>query len=321
MTHSLFRIAIITLFLTSVCAAAEQAERTIAVTFDDVPAVNVLQTDLAGRRDMTLRLLSSIASRRIPVVGFVNERQLYEGDQLQDERVDLLRLWIAAGLELGNHTYSHPDLHRVSLEAFQEDVIRGEPVTRELLASRDRALRYFRHPYLHTGRDLATKVALEDFLAARGYRIAPVSIDNSEWIFARAYLLALRGGDDALAVRIGSDYVDYMIGMLRYYEAQSQALFERNIAHVLLVHANELNADWFGELADRIADAGYEFVDLDTALEDPAYDSEDTYTGPGGITWLHRWGITRDVDRSIFRGEPATPEYVLELTELPEHSY
>ena len=60
------------------------------------------------------------------------------------------------------------------------------------------------------------------------------------------------------------------------------------------------------KLIDSLRLRGYRFVALDAALEDPAYTSEDTYVGPGGITWLHRWAITRDVDRSLFRGEPTT---------------
>lgn len=46
------------------------------------------------------------------------------------------------------------------------------------------------------------------------------------------------------------------------------------------------------------------------ALADPAYASPDTYPGPGGITWLHRWAITRGVDRAVFAGEPEAPDRV-----------
>ena len=124
-----------------------------------------------------------------------------------------------------------------------------------------------------------------------------------------------------MAERIGRDYVEYMLRMFAFYEEQSQRLFERNIAHVLLVHANELNSVWFGSLADRLGEIGYEFVSLEEALEDPAYASADTFTGAGGITWIHRWAITRQVDPKMFVGEPETPDYIMELTQLPEHSY
>ena len=310
------------IFLASSISLAQEIARKMAVTIDDLPNVNVAVDTDHGRRRMTLDLLNGLAGRDIPAIGFVNETQLYNQDgQLIDSRVDLLQLWLAAGFDLGNHSFSHPDLHRVPLEEFKADVVRGEIMIRELLAEFGKSPQFFRHPYLHTGTSLETKSDFETFLGAKGYRVAPVSIDNSEWIFARAYVIALRTGDDELASQIGRDYVDYMLKMVSYYEDQSRQLFGRNISHVLLIHANQLNADWFATLADRLAAMDYEFVSLDDALEDPAYQSADTYTGPGGITWLHRWAMTRDEDRSMFQGEPETPGYVLELTRLPEHSY
>jgi hypothetical protein len=112
-----------------------------------------------------------------------------------------------------------------------------------------------------------------------------------------------------------------MLRIFAFYEDQSQQLFERNISHMLQVHANELNAVWFDSLADRIVEIGYEFVSLEKALEDPAHASADTFTGPGGITCIHHWAITRQVDPTMFVGKPETPGYILELTQLRDHSY
>jgi peptidoglycan/xylan/chitin deacetylase (PgdA/CDA1 family) len=151
-------------FVSSALTAQEPA-RKVAVTFDDLPTVNLVDTSDAGRRTMTLSLLKTLADRRIPAIGFVNERQLSENDELVDERADLLRLWLAAVLSLGYHSYSHPDLHKVPLKDFQVDVLRGERVTRELLAEYERQPQFFRHPFLHTGTDLETKRSLENFLA------------------------------------------------------------------------------------------------------------------------------------------------------------
>ena len=98
--------------------------------------------------------------------------------------------------------------------------------------------------------------------------------------------------------------------MVSYYEDQSHSLFAREIPQILLVHANELNASYLQPLLAALRDRGYRFIDLETALKDPAYQSPDTYVGPGGITWLHRWAITRGVDKDFYRGEPTTPQWV-----------
>jgi hypothetical protein len=182
-----------------------------------------------------------------------------------------------------------------------------------LLAGRERTLRWFRHPYLHTGRDLETKRAVEAFLAARGVRVAPVTIDNAEWIFARAYLVADEAGDAEARGRVADEYVAYMERKTDYYERQSLELFGREIPQVLLVHANRLNADHFARVAAFLAARGYRFVTLAAALDDPAYASPDTYTGAGGITWLHRWALSREPRGRIVEDEPRTPPWVLEL--------
>jgi hypothetical protein len=51
-------------------------------------------------------------------------------------------------------------------------------------------------------------------------------------------------------------------------------------------------------------------VPLDSAMRDPIYRSRDTYVGQAGITWLHRWAITRGTPGSAFAGEPTVPEWV-----------
>ena len=60
------------------------------------------------------------------------------------------------------------------------------PTVGRLLEQKGRRLRYFRHPYLHAGRDTATKEALERFLVDHGYRIAPVTVDALSIAISRA---------------------------------------------------------------------------------------------------------------------------------------
>lgn len=290
--------------------------RRVAVTFDDLPGVSVAGDGTAKPLDgMTQRLVATIADSGAPVVGFVNEGKLYADDRLDPKRVESLRRWTDAGFELGNHTRDHVDLNAVDQYAFEEQVARGETVTKELLAERGRRLRFFRHPYLHTGRDLATRDAVLAYLAGRGYTVAPVTHDNSEWIFARAYANALVRNDSALGERVAAAYVPYMDAKFDYFERQSKALFGREIPQVLLLHANSLNADRFGELARMMRARGYAFVPLEEALRDEAYRSPDSYVGPAGITWLHRWALTRN-RAMVLPDEPKTPAWVLETARV-----
>jgi peptidoglycan/xylan/chitin deacetylase (PgdA/CDA1 family) len=287
--------------------ATPEPARMVAVTFDDLPGVAQGDHSVATHAEITDGLLRHIREQRVPAIGFVNEDKLLTGGRVDERRVAFLRQWVQAGLELGNHGYSHLDFHRTPLDAYTADVMRGDSVTRLVLAESGARPRYFRHPFLHTGRTLEDRRRFEASLAERGYRVAPVTIDNHDYLFAAAYDRAL---DDSVRARIADEYISYMERVTAYYEQQSTALLGREIPQVLLLHANNLNAEHFGRLAQMYARRGYAFVPLERALQDPAYASEDSYTGPAGITWIHRWALTQGKRGSFFAGEPEVPDWV-----------
>jgi peptidoglycan/xylan/chitin deacetylase (PgdA/CDA1 family) len=282
----------------------------MAITFDDLPAVSVVRQDDHYREALTDRLLGAIGRQRVPAIGFVNEGKLFADGRLVPRRVELLQRWLAANLELGNHTYDHTDLHLTSLAEFERGVLEGEAVTRAMLAKAGRTPRYFRHPFLHTGRDLATKRKFEQFLHEHGYRVAPVTVDNYDYLFAAAYDRALEHGDSAGARAIAETFLEYMLRVVAYYEGQSRALFGREIPQVLLLHANWLNATHLDELVEALRARGYRFTTLDAALTDFAYRSQDEFVGPGGISWLHRWALTSGRRGAFFAGEPEVPKEI-----------
>ena len=282
--------------------AENSSPREVAVTFDDLPSPQ--SYDVATLRDLTSKLLKSITSSQVPVIGFVNESKLHQGNELS-ARTAILKMWLDAGVELGNHTYSHLRLYNTPLDKFQEDVIRGETVTKKLLAERGMKLRYFRHPTLNTGPNLETKHAFEKFLAARGYTIAPVTIDNSEWIFADVYAKAKQHGDQATMKLVADAYLPYLEEVFQFYEKLSMDVLGYEVKQTLLLHANMLNADYLDDIVRMLKRRGYAFISLEQAPTDKAYGLPDNYVGTAGISWLQRWAITKGGE---FRPEPELPE-------------
>lgn len=200
--------------------------------------------------------------------------------------------WLEAGLELGNHTYSHRDLNVTPLQEFQADVIRGETVTRKMSQAAGKPFRYFRHPFLHVGERLEKRRAFETFLATHGYTVAPVTVDNDDFVYAAAYARALRRGDAAAAERIGDDYLRYIDEVFAFFEAATRQVVGRDIPHVLILHANSLNGDRSGEVARAIARRGDRFIPLEDALRDEAYRRSDDFVGAPSNSWLNHWEIT-----------------------------
>lgn len=298
--------------LLSLSIFAQRVERTIAVTIDDLPVV-VTQSDAKKREAITKKLLAHIKKAKVPAIGFVNENKLYTDGKRNDEQVELLKMWLDAGLELGNHTYSHRSADSISVEEYTQDIIRGEEITKQLLAAKGMKMRYFRHPFLQTGSDMAKKNAIYEFLSDNGYTVAPISFDNGDYIFARALDIARDKNDADLMKRVGEAYVPYMEAKLDYWERQSIKTLGRPMSHTLLLHANSINAEFFGDLAAMLKKRGYKFVSLQESLKDEAYRLPDNFTRRAGISWLHRW--TLDKGREfVLPDEPMVPEFVLKAS-------
>ena len=310
--NMVMRFVSILLLVIAANALGQTSNRTVAVTIDDLPVVST-RRDIENRREITRKLLRHIRKANVPAIGFVNENKLYTADKRDEQQIDLLRMWLDAGLELGNHTYSHRSLNTIPLTDYQADVLKGEAITRELLSRKKKPLTYFRHPFLQTGRTIEIKDQFAAFLQKHGYTIAPISFDNADYIFSRAYDNAFDKKDQQLMKRVGEAYVPYMEAKLNYWERQSVKLFGREISQTLLIHANFINSDYFDDLAAMFKRRGYRFVTLEEALKDDAYRLPDTYIGAGGISWLHRWA--REKGREfVVSDEPKVPEFVLKAS-------
>ncbi len=283
----------------------------IALTFDDLP-LNGRDRGLEITTGVNRRILAELKKAGAPAVGFVNEAKLYREGEI-DARIGLLRMWLDGGAELGNHTFSHPSINDTPFPEYRDDVLRGETVTSWLLNRRGQKLTYFRHPFLRTGLTAETKTALATFLNERGYQVAPVTIENSDWAFNSIYVQAKIRGDEKVLAKTARDYLAFSKAELEFFEKTTQTLFGRPIAHVFLLHANELNADHLGEVLGRLSASGYRFISLGEALQDPAYGQPDPYVGPAGANWLYRWdlGMGRKID---WKTEPEPPKYALTNT-------
>jgi len=273
--------------------AAHGREIKIALTFDDLPALSIVSDQ--GYIDSTnIKLLRGLKQHRFPATGFVNEGKLDEGER--KAQIANLKRWVDAGMELGNHTFSHESPNTLGAPEYIADIARGEPVTRALMAGHHRRLRWFRHPYLETGYPASVKALIETWLAGHGYRIAPVTIDAEDWEFAEPYDDAIARNDVAAQRRIKSEYLSYTEKRIGWSLASARILFGRDISHVMLLHGTRLNADSIDELAYLLKRLHLRPVSLARAMRDRAYRNPDGYGGKDGINWLERWSLSLGKD-------------------------
>jgi peptidoglycan/xylan/chitin deacetylase (PgdA/CDA1 family) len=250
---------------------------------------------------MTEHLLKPFHDQKIPVIGFVNAGQ--QVDVGAEGLREILDLWLDAGADLGNHSYSHLNLNNVTIQQYLDDIVKGEPILRAALQAHGKKLEFYRHPFLYTGSTVEMKRQIQQFLDQHGYRVAPITLDTSDYEFAALYT------KPEFRDRVKRDYVPYMESVVSFFEQRSVEVVGREIPQTLLIHASQLNADLMPDLLAMFRRRGYTFITLDQALADDAYRLPEEYVGPNGFSWIHRWSKTKGMPP---KGEPNPPAWVEE---------
>lgn len=287
-----------TLVLLLLLASRAAAAPTVAVTLDDLPFVGPTKpgdTHAAA----TERILATLAARTTPVGVFVTCSRIGEGEEA------LLQRWKATGAEIGNHSTAHRSVDDLGPTAWAADVKACGERLHALLGAD--AAPWFRYPFLQRGRKVEARDAAAAAVDAMGYRTAPVTIDTADWLLSKLYVEALEAGDAARAKDIAAAHVEHVVATARQARATAQRRLGRDVAHVLLLHVNALEADNLGAALDALAAEGFAFVPLSEAMEDPVYAQRDDYAGPIGLSWLYRlapaeggsWAFERGQMRAI----------------------
>lgn len=257
----------------------------IAITFDGLPGPE--DESAENQRAINEHILKVLEKFHAPAIGFVNEGRLYNKGQTK-EKIAILKLWVHNGYPLANHTYSHKFLSEEKLEDFEKDVIKGAEVSKKLMTDSGMPYRYFRHPYLDTGKTKEMRSSFESFLKKENYIIAPVTVDTADWVFEERLLKNPKDKEKILA-----QYLAYTKTKFMFYKATSEKIFGRNIKHIWLLHVNFINSYVMEDVFKIAEELGYKFITLDQALEDKAYQEPDNYYASDGMSWLYRWDFTR----------------------------
>jgi peptidoglycan/xylan/chitin deacetylase (PgdA/CDA1 family) len=276
------RATIFAMMFTFCAPAARAQQRTVALTFDDLPAAGT--SSAADARSFNLSILDSLNRHHAPAIGFVIEHRAQElaGEEVLDE-------WVKRGYDLGNHSLSHVEMNNLTTDQVEQEITGGEGAFVRALAKASKKPRYFRFPENHTGDTKEKHDTVAAFLIQRGYRLAPCTIDNEDYVFNVAYLKMLANRDQASAARLRAEYLAYTSTEIDYYAGVHKQIFGREIPHVMLLHVNKLNADMIDSVLALFAQKQYRFVSLDSALDDPAYSIPDEFVTKEGWMWAYRW--------------------------------
>jgi len=269
--------------------SATPERRPILITVDDLPvAAGRLHQDPADRERVTRGLLDVLAKHHIRAVGFV-----IAGNIRGDSDCRLLDLWLAAGHELGNHSYGHPNYAGMDSAAYIADLEKGRAALQDVLAPHGKNVRFFRFPMLREGETPEKLDAVRRYLASSSQRNLPVTIDNQDWSFEEPWLEALQIHDTTATRLLADDYLASIRVATRNQEALGDELFGRPVPQVLLLHANDVGARNWDALFTWLEGTGHRFATADEVLADPAFSESHAFVWNYGCGLWDRIGHQR----------------------------
>ena len=254
----------------------------VALTFDDLPvhgAVPAGRTRVDVIRDILAALRAAGAPR---VYGFINAGR--GGDT--PEGAEILRLWREAGYPLGNHAFTHMNLHANTVDDFEKDVLANEPVLRPLMGQED--WHWFRYPYLREGETVEKRRAAAAMLRRHGYRVAQVTLNFDDWAYHDPYARCVAKDDQEAIAWLKESYLTRAAESLDFGREAARLVQGREIGHVMLMHVGGFNAVMMPALLDLMRARGFGHATLDEAQADPIYEADPDFATRDGATWLDR---------------------------------
>ena len=278
----------------------------VAITIDDIPRHGDLAPGIS-REGVSRRIIKALKDNGVAgAYGFTNGTF----QRKHPEQISILKEWLAGGYSLGNHTWHHSDLDKMSVSAYEADIAKQDRLLQSL-ASYSPLVRHrlmFRYPYLNEGNTLAKRNAIRAYLAERGYRIAEVTADYYDWAWTDAYSRCLDRDDNKSVSWLKTHVIEAANRHLHQSEDVAKLLFNRDIAQILLIHASVFNAITLQSILESWRAHGVQFISLDEALADPVYTLNPNLPYADGRNFLEQMALARNVNIDKFRD----PTYTIE---------
>ncbi|HEV2322910.1 MAG TPA: polysaccharide deacetylase family protein [Terracidiphilus sp.] len=271
----------------------------VALTFDDVPASGGLHVG-ETRVGIITRLIGELKADHLKgIYGFVNATGISDDPDLQQA----LRLWVAAGMNIGNHTFDHPALDDTTAEAYIHNIAVNEPTLRQYDPTGD--WHWFRYPYLEEGNTLEKREAVRAWLFKNGYRIAQVTLNFQDDDWDDPYGRCLAKHDQAAIDWLKQSYMDNAAEFIRLGRQEQIVAFGHEVPNVLLLHETDFTTLMLPSLIQLLRSQGFRFAPLAKVERNPVYSLDPREPNPGGGSLTNQVLDARHLRYPPFKPEPA----------------
>lgn len=235
-------------------------QRSIALTIDDLPFVG------ESKNAHLERIIQALTSNKVPATGFII------AGEVRADNWPMLQKFRDSGFGLGNHTLTHANLNKMTVEAYIQEIQKSDKILSSVLTKP----KYFRFPYLVEGQG-SKKEKIMHYLFSKNYRIAPITIDSKDFIFNQLLLSVPEKERRFFLNVLKPCYIDFIWEQTKKAEEQQASGKKPQPPQILLIHANLLNAYVLPDIIQMYRENGYAFVSLKQALR-PSQTSQNPRT-------------------------------------------
>ena len=246
----------------------------LAITFDDSPRIAKGYFDGPTRAK---KLIQNLKDHQVEQVAFFSVSK-----KIDTEGEKRLQAYSDAGHIIANHTHSHPDFNKLTLEQYLDDFSQADLYLSQYNSFR----KFFRFPYLREGDTLEKRDGMRTALKTKGYINAYITLNNYDWYMESLFQNAIKQGIEIDFERMSRFYVDVLMESIGYYDQMAITHLGRSPKHVLLLHEMDISALFIGDLIDELRNEGWKIITPKQAYKDVIsnYQTEKLYKfNPGRI--------------------------------------
>lgn len=242
--------------------SAAQADKRIALSFDDVPRA---RGGFFSPDERARRIIGALRSTHAPqAVFFVVPGQIGREDGIGGER--RIAAYVRSGHVIANHSWSHQHLSKIGALAFLDDIDKAHAWLRHRPGFRP----WFRFPFLDEGgADKARRDTVRAGLSARGLSNGYVTAESSDWHLEAMAAEARAAGKPIDMKALGRLYVTWHVEAADFADGLLQKTSGRQPAQVLLLHETDLAALYLADLVRALRKDGWTLISADEAYADP----------------------------------------------------
>lgn len=240
----------------TVTKATIKTTKEISFSFDDSPRFATGYYDGPTRAKL---LIEELKRHNIEQVAF-----FAVAGNMDEEEKKRLQQFNDAGHLIANHTLTHPNFNKTSLEDYRNNVQQNH----ELLKGYSNFIPWFRFPYLREGDTVEKRDGMRKYLKDNGYFNAYITLDNYDWYIESLFQRAVRDKKDIDFDKLKAFYVNTIIAAIEHYDNVAVDVLGRSPKHVLLLHEMDVTAMFVGDLADALREKGWKIISPEESYND-----------------------------------------------------